>query len=105
MTDPASTPAVSFDGQAADFDLRAGLPPGIARQVAAAVAELVPAASSAPANRGVVLDLGAGTGQIGEHLAGMCGARGGGRYLGIDLSGPMLAVFRRKLTDFLAGGV
>lgn len=96
MTDPASTPAVSFDGQAADFDLRAGLPPGVARQVAAAVAELVPAASSAASNRGVVLDLGAGTGQIGEHLAALCRARGS-RYLGIDISGPMLAVFRRKL--------
>jgi SAM-dependent methyltransferase len=77
---------VSFDGQAADFDLRAGLPAGAAPRIAAAVAEL------APAGRGVILDLGAGTGQIGEHLA-----RGRSRYLGIDVSGPMLAVFRRKL--------
>jgi SAM-dependent methyltransferase len=86
---PSST--VSFDGQAADFDLRAGLPAGVARQVAAALVELAPSGS------GVILDLGAGTGQIGEHLV-----RGGSRYLGMDISGPMLAVFRRKLG---AGGV
>jgi SAM-dependent methyltransferase len=89
------TLTVSFDGQAADFDLRAGLPAGVARQVAAAVAELAPAGS------GVILDVGAGTGQIGEHLARVRGARGRSRYLGMDVSGPMLAVFRRKLD---AGG-
>lgn len=82
---------VSFDGQAADFDLRAGLPAGVARQVAVALAELAPAGS------GVILDVGAGTGQIGEPLAAVLGARGGARYLGMDVSGPMLAVFRRKL--------
>lgn len=79
-------PTVSFDGQAADFDLRAGLPAGVAPRIAAAVAELAPAGS------GAILDVGAGTGQIGEHLAG-----GRSRYLGMDVSGPMLAVFRRKL--------
>lgn len=77
---------VSFDQQAADFDLRAGLPADAARRIAAALSEL------APARRGVLLDLGAGTGQIGVHLA-----RGRPRYLGVDVSGPMLAVFRRKL--------
>lgn len=77
---------VSFDGQAADFDLRAGLPAAARRRIAAALLEL------APARSGVILDLGAGTGQIGVHLAG-----GRSRYLGIDLSGPMLAVFRSKL--------
>lgn len=82
---------VSFDRQAADFDRRAGLPAAAARQVAEAVAGMAPAAG------GVVLDLGAGTGQIGEHLARLVGARGRSRYLGIDLSGPMLAVFREKL--------
>lgn len=90
-TGRTSTKAVSFDRQAADFDRRAGLPAGAARQVAEAVAEMAPAAN------GVVLDLGAGTGQIGEHLARLVEARGRSRYLGFDLSGPMLAVFRRKL--------
>ena len=87
---------VSFDRQAVDFDRRAGLPAGVAPRVAAAVTEL------APRGGGVLLDVGAGTGQIGEHLAriwgaGTWGARGRSRYLGIDVSGPMLAVFRRKL--------
>lgn len=87
------TLTVSFDNQAADFDLRAGLPAGVARQVAAAVLELAPAGS------GAILDLGAGTGQLGEHLA-RHGRSGRSLYVGIDVSGPMLAVFRRKL----AGG-
>lgn len=77
---------ISFDRQAADFDQRAGLPAEAARRIAAVLAELAPAGS------GVVLDLGAGTGQIGEHLA-----RGRSRYLGVDLSLPMLAIFLRKL--------
>jgi SAM-dependent methyltransferase len=88
------TVTVSFDSQAVDFDLRAGLPAGVAPRVAAAVAEL------APAGHGAIVELGAGTGQIGEHLAGECRARGRSRrsrYVGIDVSGPMLAVFRRKL--------
>lgn len=93
----ASALTVSFDPQAVDFDLRAGLPSGVARRIAAAVSELAPAGS------GVVLDLGAGTGQIGQHLAGMSGARGRSRYLGLDVSGPMLAVFRRKLGPGAAG--
>jgi SAM-dependent methyltransferase len=87
----APTLTVSFDGQAADFDLRAGLPAGVAPQIAVALMELAPAGS------GVILDLGAGTGQIGEHLSGMQGAHGRSRYVGVDVSGPMLAVFRRKL--------
>lgn len=89
-----STVVVSFDRQASDFDQRAGLPAGAARQVAAAVVELAPAGSGP---RGAILDLGAGTGQIGEHLARIWRTRGRSRYLGIDVSGPMLAVFRRKL--------
>jgi len=93
----ASALTVSFDPQAVDFDLRAGLPSGVARRIAAAVAELAPAPS------GMVLDLGAGTGQIGQHLAGMSGAHGRSRYLGLDVSGPMLAVFRRKLGPGAAG--
>jgi SAM-dependent methyltransferase len=84
---------VSFDRQAPDFDRRAGLPTAATRQIAAAVTEL------AAAESGVILDLGAGTGQIGEHLF-----RGRARYLGIDVSGPMLAVFRRKLGDAGGGG-
>lgn len=91
-----AAPKVTFDAQAADFDRRAGLPAGAARRIAAAVMDL------APAGRGVLLDLGAGTGQIGEHLSR--GSRGTG-YVGLDLSGPMLAVFRRKLGGGSAGAL
>jgi SAM-dependent methyltransferase len=91
------SPTVSFDRQAADFDLRAGLPVGVARKVAEALVELV------PPGRGVLLDLGAGTGQIGEPLAAVSRERGWVAYVGIDVSGPMLAVFRRKL-DSGGGG-
>lgn len=76
---------VSFDRQSVDFDQRAGLPAGAARRIAVAVAELAPA-------DGRILDLGAGTGQIGEHLAGADRS-----YLGLDVSGPMLAIFHHKL--------
>lgn len=86
-----STTTVSFDGQAADFDLRAGLPDGVTARIAAAVAEL------APDGGGVLLDLGAGTGQIGEHLATLWRARSRSVYVAIDVSAPMLSVFRSKL--------
>jgi SAM-dependent methyltransferase len=80
---------VSFDGQAVDFDRRAGLPAAAARRIAGALIELLPP-------RGVLLDLGAGTGQIGEHLARTV-PRTGAVYVAIDLSAPMLSVFRNKL--------
>lgn len=83
--------SVSFDSQAGDFDLRAGLPDGVAERIAAAVAEL------APGGGGVLLDIGAGTGQIGAHLAAAWRARSRGLYAAIDVSAPMLSAFRRKL--------
>ena len=42
----------------------------------------------------MVFELGAGTGEIGRHLAVL-----GNRYVGVDLSWPMLAVFRSKLAS------
>lgn len=75
-----------FDDQAADFDRRAGLPPEVCRAVAEAVESL---AVHIP---GLLLDLGAGTGEIGVQLA-----HGPRPYLGLDLSVPMLAAFRQKL--------
>lgn len=74
----------TFDPQAADFDRRAGIPAGAAGDVATAVEELA-------AGRGVLLDVGAGTGEIGSILARRL------PYVGLDVSGPMLAVYRRKL--------
>jgi SAM-dependent methyltransferase len=87
----AAGPVFSFDGQARGFDRRAGLPPAAAEAVARAVAEL--AVEANPVAGGVVLDLGAGTGEIGVQLA--AGERLA--YLGIDLSPAMLAAFRTKL--------
>lgn len=67
------------------------MPDGVGQRIAAALAEL------APAGNGVLLDVGAGTGQVGKHLVGRHLAGGRYHYLGMDVSGPMLAVFRRRL--------
>jgi SAM-dependent methyltransferase len=82
--------ATRFDDQAAGFDRRTGIPPEAAADIARAVLDV-----GAP---GIVLELGAGTGEVGRHLAGL--ARG---YVGVDLSGPMLEVFRSKLAGATRG--
>jgi len=69
---------VSFDEQAGSYEERAGLPEDIAREVASLVLE---------GASGLVLDVGAGTGAIGRELAPRA------RYLGLDLSRPMLRQF------------
>ena len=76
---------LEFDAQAPAFDRRAGLPTAAARSVATAVLSLV-------GHRGVVVDVGAGTGEIGVDLARSLP----GRYLGFDISLPMLQSFRCK---------
>jgi SAM-dependent methyltransferase len=75
-----------FDAQARVFDRRAGLPADAARAVARAVLDL-----AAPGPDDLLVELGAGTGQIGQHLAGSV------RYMGIDWSSSMLEVFGEKL--------
>ena len=83
-----SNGARRFDAQAGSFDRRAGLPPAAVEAIAAAVlatAELVA--------DGVLLELGAGTGEIGAALA----THGSMAYLGLDLSLPMLARFGARL--------
>jgi SAM-dependent methyltransferase len=76
-----------FDGQADQFDDCAGPGPEMGRRIAQAILELGGATGD-----DVILDVGAGTGAVGRHFATLpC------RYLGLDLSGPMLEVFRRKL--------
>ncbi len=87
--------ALRFDDQAVDFDRRAGLPADACRAVAEAVAET--AENLAIDLPGPLLDLGAGTGEIGVQLA-----HGKRPYLGLDLSVPMLASFRLKLADAAA---
>lgn len=76
-----------FDAQAERFDRRAGLPP----EAVAAVAREV-AAMAAPVAGGVLLEVGAGTGEIGAPLA----AESGMPYVGLDLSLPMLERFRAR---------
>ena len=75
-----------FDGQAPDFDRRAGLPADAATAVARAVVEIAAAGPD-----GLLVELGAGTGEIGQHLIESI------RYVGIDRSGAMLELFREKL--------
>lgn len=78
---------VSFDEQAEQFEARAGLPEGVPEQVARAVYEY---ANLRPGD--LLVEIGAGTGLIGQWLA-----RQPIRYLGLDSSQPMLDVFAPRL--------
>lgn len=79
--------AERFDRQADVFDERAGIPASVARDVALAVLEV-----ASPPPGAAIGEIGAGTGEIGRHLASLRG-----RYLGLDLSRPMLHAFQAKL--------
>ncbi len=81
-----------FDAQAATFDDTRGLPRHAARGVAAAVTDI-----AGPGDDLVVLEVGAGTGEVGTELAAMAG-----RYVGVDVSRPMLDVFGTKLATGVA---
>jgi SAM-dependent methyltransferase len=70
---------VRFDGQASAYEARAGLPEEICRELAALILD---------GTDGLLVDVGAGTGTLGRHLIAS-----GARYLGIDLSRPMLQEF------------
>ena len=80
-------PASTFDDQAPHYDARVGLP----EAVGAAVASEIVACAGLQSDD-LMLELGAGTGEIGTHLA-----RLPVRYVGIDNSAPMLQLFRQKL--------
>lgn len=80
-----------FDGQAQVFDQRAGLLAEHCRQIAAAVLALGEVGATE-----LIVEVGAGTGQIGAWLAA---AR---RYLGFDLSNGMLQQFRARLSGLAA---
>lgn len=89
MSLPAPGSPTPFDGQAADFDRRVGLPPADCRAIAAAVARF---GADGPGER--IVEIGAGTGMIGrwflDHSV---------RYVGLDLSRGMLEEFRRKVAS------
>src|SRR5918998_6759869 len=82
-------PASTFDQQALRYDARAGLPTTVSAAVAQAIVERAGAGAD-----DLVLELGAGTGEIGVHLA-----RLPVRYVGLDASAAMLDVFRAKAAD------
>ena len=84
-----ATTITAFDEQAGRYDDRAGIPAG----AGAAVARAILASANAQADN-LVVELGAGTGEIGVHLASLPI-----RYLGLDVSAPMLDLFRAKAGD------
>jgi SAM-dependent methyltransferase len=85
-----SPEAERFDGPR--FDQRAGLGGEASRAVARAVLDLV-----SPRAEDVLLEIGAGTGEIGQHLVGRVA------YVGIDRSRGMLDEFRARLAVGAAG--
>lgn len=80
---------MQFDNQADSYDQRTGLGEATAQQIAAAVKSLI-----TPYLNGTLLEIGAGTGEIGYYLQDL-----GLPYVGIDLSGEMLRHFRARFTD------
>lgn len=86
--DPLPLDRVSFDEQGAGvFEARAGFPDGVAEQIADAVR-----ARSGIGAGDLIVEIGAGTGLIGQWLA-----RPPTRYLGLDNSQPMLDSFTPRL--------
>jgi SAM-dependent methyltransferase len=81
--------ASTFDAQAPRYDARAGLPASVGLAVAQAIVRRANAGAD-----DLVLELGAGTGQIGVHLA-----RLPVRYVGLDASAAMLAMFGAKAAE------
>lgn len=75
-----------FDGQAGFFDRRTGLPDECCRAVAKKILKMSEAHSD-----GLVVEVGCGTGQIGQWVEAPA------RYVGVDLSLGMLREFQRRL--------
>jgi ubiquinone/menaquinone biosynthesis C-methylase UbiE len=84
---------MKFDDQAERFDDCSGLEPAAGRAIAQSVLELTGCGAN-----DIVLDVGAGTGAIGWHFAALAC-----RYIGLDASPAMLAVFQRKLQTLSRG--
>ena len=74
-----------FDREAATYDSRSGIPVDKRPQIVRSLAKL-----SGVAAGDVLLELGAGTGQLGACFPAL-----GLRYVGLDASAPMLDVFER----------
>ena len=90
---PARSASISpelFDDQAAVFERRAGLPMDACREIANKVLEI---AAVEPGD--LVVEIGPGTGQIGQWLGEAV------RYIGLDLSAGMLKEFAHRLSGHL----
>jgi SAM-dependent methyltransferase len=81
-----SSPAPFFDAQAESFQDRAGLPAHVKREIADVIIEVCRLGPGC-----TVLDVGAGTGDVGLELVTL-----GIGYTGIDASGAMLEQFRAE---------
>lgn len=77
-----------FDAVAGDFDRFRGLPDGVPAAIRQAVRDVMGGTAT-----GRVLDLGAGTGRIGEAFVAA-----GDAYVGVDASAGMLARFAEKMS-------
>ncbi len=86
QTTQGARSAGAFDEQAPRYDARVGLPESVSAAVARAVVERAHAGAD-----DLVLELGAGTGEI-----GVCLERLPIRYVGLDASAAMLDLFRAK---------
>ncbi len=75
-----------FDSQAEAFDRRAGLSEAVCQEIARKVLEI-----AAVGPRELVIEIGAGTGQIGQWLGESA------RYIGFDLSSGMLKEFAPRM--------
>lgn len=81
------TQVIPFDSQAAYFDDRAGFKPGIAQQIAKNILTYANVSAGE-----TILEIGAGTGEIGQWLA-----RSDLQYIGMDSSNGMLDMFRSRV--------
>jgi ubiquinone/menaquinone biosynthesis C-methylase UbiE len=79
----------TFDAQAQGYDARVGLPSAVGEAVAQAIVSWVSVSAD-----DLVVELGAGTGEIGSHLTQLPL-----RYVGLDNSAAMLEIFRAKAAD------
>jgi hypothetical protein len=84
-----ASPASTFDQEAGRYDARVGLPPTVGAAIARAIVDRAGVAAD-----DLVVELGAGTGEIGVHLAGLPI-----QYVGLDSSQAMLDLFRSKAAD------
>ncbi len=82
---------MQFDNQADIYDKRTGLGDAVAKQIAQSVADLCK-----PFAQGMLLEVGAGTGEIGYFLQNITDA-----YVGLDMSQGMLDVYRSRYENVL----